>query len=131
MEVGLVIILPIIVFALLKTILDHRANARREQMRLLEEALKNPALDRGTIETLTYQLTGQRPPRHPSPSRFLATVLALGWIALFTGLGIWAIGGLVGDDDVTAGGVLTGIIGFGLVTYPFALRELEARRQPQ
>ena len=129
MEVALFIFLPILAFVLLKTVLDQRANARRENVRLLEEALKNPALDRGTIETLTYQLTGQRPMRHPGPSRFFATVLAVGWVTLFTGLGIFAIGGMVGDDDVAAGGVLTGIIGFGLVTYPFALRELEARRQ--
>ena len=126
-----VIIALILGFVLIKLFFDHRAKARQEQVRLLEEALKNPALDRGTIEALTWQLTGHRSPRHPGPSRFLATVLALGWVTLFTGLGIWAIGGMVGDDDVAAGGVLTGIIGFGLVTYPFALRELEARRQPQ
>jgi 3-dehydroquinate dehydratase len=30
---------------------------------------------------------------------------------------------------VIAGGVITAIIGFGFVTYPFALRELEARKQ--
>ena len=32
------------------------------------------------------------------------------------------------EHDAVAGGVVAAIIGFGLVTYPFALRELEARR---
>jgi hypothetical protein len=118
-------------FILLKMFIDQRANARREHVRLLEEALKNPALDRGTVESLTYQLTGHRPLRHPGPSRFLSTVLAFGWIALFTGLGLWIIGATTRDDDIAGGGIITGLVGFGLVTYPFALRELEARRQPQ
>lgn len=128
MELVLILI-PIFVFVLLKMVLDQRANARSENVRLLEEALKNPALDRATIESLSFQLTGARPPRSSGPTRAMAMLLAIGWIALFTGLGIAAIGGIVGEDEAIGGGVLTSIIGFGFVTYPFALRELEARRQ--
>jgi len=123
------ILVPIFVFVLLKMILDQRSNARADNVRLLEEALKNPALDRATIESLTYQLTGARPVRGGGPSRLMAFLLAIGWIALFTGIGIAAIGGITSCEEATAGGVVTGIIGFGFVTYPFALRELEARRQ--
>jgi len=123
------ILIPIFLFVLLKIILDQRANARADNVRLLEEALKNPALDRATIESLTFQLTGARPVRGGGPSRFMAFLLAIGWIALFTGIGVAAIGGITSSEDATAGGVVTLIIGFGLVTYPFALRELEARRQ--
>lgn len=129
MELTLILI-PIFVFVLVKMFLEQRGAARRDNVRLLEEALKNPALDRATIESLAYQLTGARPPRGPAgPSRFLAFLLALGWIALFTGLGIWVIGEIVGEENANAAGVLVSVIGFGLVTYPFALRELEARRQ--
>lgn len=129
MELSL-ILTPIFSFVLLKMMLDHRSNARADNVRLLEEALKNPALDRATIESLTFQLTGARPPhRTPGPSRWLAFLLAIGWIALFTGIGIAAIGGITNCDEAIAGGAVTGIIGFGFVTYPFALRELEARRQ--
>ena len=126
-----IILTPIFIFIVVKMMLEHRATARADNVRLLEEALSNPALDRATIEALTYQLTGHRPPRAGGPSRLMATLLAIGWIALFTGLGVWAIGEIINEKDAVAGGVLTAVIGFGLVTYPFALRELEARRQTQ
>lgn len=123
------ILIPIFVFVLLKMVLDHRATARKDNVRLLEEALKNPALDRATIESLAFQLTGARSPRTSGPSRFLAFVLAIGWIALFSGVGIWVIGEIIGRSEPSAAGVLVALIGFGLVTYPFALRELEARQK--
>ncbi|MEO6597525.1 MAG: hypothetical protein ABIP94_22505 [Planctomycetota bacterium] len=125
------ILVPIFVFVLLKMILDQRANARSDNVHLLEEALKNPALDRATIESLTYQLTGSRPPRAGGPSRLMATVLAIGWIALFTGIALWVLGEMTREMNVTAGGVITAVVGFALVTYPFALRELDARRVGQ
>jgi 3-dehydroquinate dehydratase len=40
-------------------------------------------------------------------------------------------GEMTHEKDALAGGVITSIVGFGLVTYPFALRELEARRAQQ
>src|SRR5262245_16129233 len=124
-----VILVPICSFLMLKVMLEHRATARGQNVRLLEEALKNPALDRATIESLTYQLTGSRPPRSSHPSRFMAFVLAVGWLALFTGIGIMVIGSMMpGNDETCAAGALVAIIGFGFVTYPFAVRELEARR---
>lgn len=123
------ILTPIFSFVLLKMMLEHRSKAREDNVRLLEEALKNPALDRATIESLAYQLTGARSPRTAGPSRVMALLLAVGWVALFSGLGIWLIGEIIGQPGATAGGLLTSIVGFGLVTYPFALRELEARQK--
>ncbi|MBP8299734.1 MAG: hypothetical protein KA020_05165 [Planctomycetes bacterium] len=128
MELSL-ILTPIFSFVLLKMMLEHRSKAREDNVRLLEEALKNPALDRATIESLAYQLTGARSPRTAGPSRMMALLLAVGWVALFSGLGIWLIGEIIGQQGATAGGLLTSIVGFGLVTYPFALRELEARQK--
>ena len=128
MELVLILI-PIFAFSLAKILLDHRARNRSDNVRLLEEALRNPNLDRATIESLTYQLTGARPPRVPGPSRGMAVLLALGWVALFAGVGVMAIGGILGEEDALGGGVLTAIVGFGLVTYPFALRELEGRHR--
>jgi hypothetical protein len=125
------ILIPIFGFVLLKMAFEHRAQARADNVRLLEEALKSPHLDRPTIESLTYQLTGHRARPGTGPNRLMAMVLALGWLALFTGIGLWIAGDLCNDRDLFAGGVITAVIGFGLVTYPFALRELEARRQPQ
>ncbi len=125
------ILIPIFVFVLAKIVLDQRANARADNVRLLEEALKSPTIDRPTLETLTYQLTGHRPPRQPGTSRTMAFLLAIGWLGLFTGLGLWVAGEMTGCEDVAMSGMITAIVGFGLVTYPFALRELEARRQAQ
>jgi len=125
------ILIPIFVFILAKIVLDQRANARADNVRLLEEALKSPTIDRPTLETLTFQLTGHRPPRQPGTSRTLAFVLAIGWLGLFTGLGLWISGEMTSTQDLAIAGMITSIVGFGLVTYPFALRELEARRQAQ
>ena len=125
------VLITIFVFALIKGWMDARVQARTERVKLLEEALKNPAIDRATIENLTYQLTGARSAKKQGTSALMAIVLALGWIALFTGIGVWVFAEIVKEKDALAGGVVTAIVGFGLVTYPFALRELEVRRAQQ
>lgn len=126
------ILVPIFVFVLLKIVLDQRAAARSDHLRLLEEALKNPAVDRATLENLTWQLTGNRPVREPQgPGKFLAFLLAIGWLALFLGIGLWVTGEMTRLTELRVAGIITGILGFGFVTYPFALRELEARKAPQ
>lgn len=128
MEFALVLV-PIFVFLIVKMVLEQRAKSRADNVRLLEQALKNPAVDRAMLESLTFQL-GARPAR-AAGSGLMALILAAGWIALFTGIGVYAIGEIVSENRAITGGVLTAVIGFGLVTYPFALRELEARRQVQ
>lgn len=123
------VLIVIFVFALVKHWMDSGIQARAERVKLLEEALKNPSIDRATIESLTYQLTGQRSPKaNQGMPRLMAGVLAIGWLGLFTGIGVWVFGEMVHDNDSVAGGIITTIAAFGLVTYPFALRELEARR---
>lgn len=128
-----VIVAAIAVVWTVLSLIESRRKHQSENARLLEEALKNPALDRATLETLTYQLTGKRPLRgpHENKSGFLAFVLALGWIGLFTGIGLLIGGELENDRDLATAGWIVGLVGFGFVTYPFALRELEARRAPQ
>ncbi|MGE3171582.1 MAG: hypothetical protein AB7O97_03085 [Planctomycetota bacterium] len=116
-------------FALIKGMLDHRAKERTERMKLLEQALANPAVDRATLQSLAHQLTGVKPKSNePGRGRGMAWLLALGWLTLFSGLGVWVLGEMIASSDVSASGVLTSLVGFGLVTYPFALRELESRR---
>ena len=123
------ILVTIFIFATVKGWMDARVEASNQRVKLLEEALKNPAVDRQTIESLTYQLTGARKPRQGAGmARLMAGVLAIGWIGLFTGIGIWVYGEMTHCSDAFAGGIITTIASFGLVTYPFALRELEARR---
>ncbi len=130
MEVAYILI-PIFAFLIVRAVLEHRATARAENLRLLEEALRNPALDRATIESLTHQLTGRRPLRNPGTGPAMTVVLSIGWIALFVGIGLLVISGIYHQQDFAVAGIITAISGFGLVTWPFALRELESRRQAQ
>jgi len=120
----------ILAFVLVRSGMDHRARVRAERTRLLEQALANPNLDRATLTALAQQLTGAKPPQQRA-RRGLAWLLALGWLTLFSGIGVLGLGWLLETKDAVAAGVLVAVIGFGVVTYPFALRELEARRQPQ
>ena len=123
----LFILVPIFAFVVLRGVLDQRAKERLERLRVLEEALRNPAIDRGTVTSLAQQLTGARPPGQRA-GRWMAALLALGWLTLFSGLGVWVFGMTSGSADADSAGLLVSLIGFGVVTYPFALRELEARR---
>ena len=50
------VLLTIFVFAIVKAWMDGRVEAANQRVRLLEEALKNPAVDRAMIETLTYHI---------------------------------------------------------------------------
>lgn len=127
------ILFVVFTFVLVKMVLEQRATARRDNLRVLEEALKNPAIDRATLENLTYQLTGRRSSRSHEGDSWLARlqpwILALGWGCLFCGVAIWVVGEMIHRDEAIVIGVVTGVLGFGFITYPFALRELEARRQ--
>lgn len=122
------ILIPIFAFVLIKMALDQRATARSQNVKLLEEALKSPQVDRPTLEALTYQLTGKRNARPPGTHGFMAFLLAIGWIALFTGIALVVVSSLVHAEELLIAGTIVGIVGFAFVTYPFALRELEARR---
>ena len=114
-----------LVYAGLKAWMDSKDKARSDNLRLLEQSLHNPSIDRAMIETLVNQMNGGV---SNGTSRMMRFLLGVGWLALFIGIGI-TVSGVISDvGDVISGGVITSIIGFGLVTYPFALRELEARR---
>jgi hypothetical protein len=124
-----IILVPIFVFVLIKIALDQRSQARTQNVKLLEEALKSPQVDRPTLEALTFQLTGKRAARREGTNGFMAFLLAIGWIALFTGIALVVVSSLIHSEDLLVAGSIVGIVGFAFVTYPFALRELEARRQ--
>lgn len=128
-----VIIVAGMAFALIGGAMDQRKKATAERTRLLEEAIRNNS-SREVVEALTWHVTGNKP-EVPKPAAKngagMAILLAIGWLTLFAGIGVSVLGGMVSCEDTIGAGVLVSIIGFGLVTYPFALRELEARRAPQ
>lgn len=116
------------IYNLIKTWIDAGVRERHEKLRVLEEALKNPALDRTVVDSLVVNLN-QREDGWLGPNgRLMGIWLGIGWLTLFAGVGCLVAGGLMDDEDVMAGGVVAAVIGFGLVTYPFAVRELETRR---
>lgn len=127
MEVIITLLVIVFVYNLIKAQIDDRARERQQRLDALEKALANPSIDRAMVQQLANQLTGTKSAQERVSSG-LAWMLGLGWLTLFSGAGIWALGLVSDDEDPTAAGILVMLIGFGLVTYPFALREMEARR---
>ena len=81
------ILIPIFLFVLIRSAMEQRAQARSERTKLLEEALRNPAIDRPTLTSLAHQLTGVKPPATngagaSSGGGLQALLLALGWLTL-------------------------------------------------
>lgn len=112
-------------FVLLRGWLDQRAKERIERIRVLEAAIRNPAVDRATVHQIAEQLHGQKP---ISAARSMALVLAVGWITLFVGCGMVLMEINDALPGMRAQAILVAVVGFAMVTYPFALRELELRR---
>src|SRR5688572_3427483 len=133
MELAYILAL-IFAFTLVKRVLEDRAKAQSDRAQVLEQALKQPHLDRETIDGLAYQLTGKsaRGRREDVIGRRVrALVLAVGWFTMFGGAAAWIAGEATRDRDAVQVGIILLVCGFAVTTYPFALRELEARRGVQ
>ena len=82
------------------------------------------------VAFLAATFSGKRPAppaveRRPRGTWFLA----LGWVGIFVGLGVAGLGSFNNKEQLVGTGLLVSLISFGITTYPFALRELEARRR--
>ncbi|MFN9703730.1 MAG: hypothetical protein ACK595_02780 [Planctomycetota bacterium] len=111
---------------------------RADTIRLLEEALRNPQVDRQTVDQLARHLTGKAAddaagkPAANQGIGFLGNLfLVLGWFGLFTAGGL-GIGGNYVDDprwenELIMAAWIVALVSFGCLTYPFALREARAR----
>ena len=129
MELLLTIVVAATCYALVKRSMEQKDKARADNVRLLEEALRNPQLDRQTVEALAERLTDRR----AGVGVLSALFLFVGWIGLFVAAGLLIgasnVTGEVLGSDLRLGGWITGLCAFGCLSYPFALRELEARRR--
>jgi hypothetical protein len=112
-------------FVLLRGWLDQRSKERIERIRVLEAAIRNPAVDRATVNQIAEQLNGQKP---ISAAKGMALVLAVGWITLFVGCGMLLMEIYDELPGMRPEAIFVVVVGFAVVTYPFALRELELRR---
>lgn len=107
---------------------QNRARERREKLRIIEEAIRSGNLDAATQQEFVAELTGRRPEVRPSESpaasprsAWARLAFGIGWLCLFVGLALLAID----DRDALYAGIVVAVIGFGLVTLPLALRELD------
>lgn len=89
---------------------------RQERLRVLDETLKSGDLDPDTKRQIVQSLQGGFPIR--------TILFSIGWIAIFLGVGLIA----ADDRDAFYAGIVIAPIGFGIVTLPLALREIEARK---
>ena len=131
MEVGTILI-AIFAFVIIKGHSEQRAKERARKLQLLEDAIKSGNIDRDLIQELAATFSGKRPaPATPAVERRPRGTwfLALGWIGIFVGLGVAGLGSFNSREQLVGTGLLVSLISFGITTYPFALRELEARRR--
>jgi hypothetical protein len=93
----------------------HKARERSRRLDLIEAALRNPSL---TPEAQRELVQSLRRPGTRAP-------FVLGWFGLFGGIS-WLCCKPRGDEFTTA--IVITVLAAALVTLPFALRELEARK---
>ena len=96
--------------------------SRARKLKVLEDALQSPNVDADTKRVLVSELTKGPLARLFAGGKLL---VVLGWIGVFIGVSIWASGGGPSAEEV---GIPFSLISFGILTIPFALRELDHKR---
>jgi hypothetical protein len=136
MEGIALILLVIFGYSIAQSAMRSADKRRADTVRLLEEALRNPQVDRQTVDQLARQLTGNRvgsdggqPVVNPGLGFVGHLFLAIGWFGLFVAVGL-LIGSNYGvgvEQDMLLAGWIVALVSFGCLTYPFAVREARAR----
>ena len=136
MEGIALVLLVIFGSSIVQTAMRTAEKRRADTVRLLEEALRNPQVDRKVIDDLARQLTGNRvgsdggqPVVNPGLGFVGHMFLAIGWFGLFVAVGL-LIGSNYGvgvEQDMLLAGWIVALVSFGCLTYPFAVREARAR----
>lgn len=126
-------------FILVKHAMDNASQEKQRKMDLLEEAVRSGALDQESKEQLMQGLAGQprraraerpaKPAKNPYAvglfTRFMAFV---GWMAMALGVAFAIIVNIsYGNDYLDVPAAILCSVGFALTTYPFVIRELQAR----
>ena len=131
MEVTALVV--IFVFVSVMVASQNRAKERREKLRIIEDAIRSGNLDAATKQELVAELTGRRPEAAGRPvprpvegrrSGWARLSFAVGWLTLFLGIGFLC----VDEREMFFAGSLLAVIGFGFVSLPLALRELDRER---
>lgn len=129
-EEEMITMVIVFMFILAIIVLVQRSKTRQARFRLVERALQDGNLDDTARKQLLESISapGWAGILHQQIA-FLArhVVFVVGWLGIFTGLGLTAWGGIEGEEDVLGVGVVVALISFGVVTVPMALRELQGR----
>ena len=136
MEGIALVLLVIFGYSIAQSAMRSADKRRADTVRLLEEALRNPQVDRQTVDQLARQLTGNRvgsdggqPVVNPGLGFVGHMFLAIGWFGLFVAVGL-LIGSNYGvgvEQELLLAGWIVALVSFGCLTYPFAVREARAR----
>lgn len=121
-EMFMIVIAMVLGAALIGSAISAIAKHRGQSLSLLEEALRSQTLDAQTKQLITRALV-----RQPLLTRLWGggkLLLAVGWVAMFMGIGFL----ISGERDMVEAAFPLGFIGFAMVSLPFALRELEGRK---
>lgn len=134
------IFLVIFGFIIVKHAMDTKAKHDRERLRLIEEALRAGNLDDRSRAELMGTLTGRKPePRYQAPNMkrnpddagfFLKLIAFVGWIGFCVGISFFIL--CMNNyrfEFLAVPATILSCAGFGLVTYPFVIRELNATRR--
>lgn len=117
--------------------IDRKGKERREQLRVIEEELKNPSLTAPQRDALHDQLLGdearkekarQQQIREGSSnvgSQAARVAFAFGWLGLFTAGGLAIAGEMNRDDEFWTAGFIVGCCSLALITLPIAIREFD------
>lgn len=107
--------------------LDAESEHARDRMRLLEKAIDSGQLDRQQLDELTGVLSGRKPRPKRREGALERFAVGAGWIGIFIGIGAFLVGAVAYDADARISGIVIAVISFGIVTFPFAIREYDAR----
>ncbi len=126
----------IFMFIVLMTLMKNRSQQHRDKMDIIQKALDSGAIDENAKREMLEALSGQnwvkqhqrnveRAARVSEKRSFGRFMFGIGWMGLFLGVVLFLAGLAVGEEELLVGGAVVGGIAFGIVTLPFAFRELD------
>ena len=136
-EAGVVAVLGVFAMVVAIVWIGTRYKYRSERLRTIQMVMQAGQLDENTRQALREILAPNALQRTRdglirSSGRLVAKLLfVVGWLTMVIGgvlfLGMLAMNGQ--SQDIEGAGIATAV-GFGVVSLPIAMRELEARRAP-
>ncbi len=128
-------------FILIKVWMDNRSKQAQERLRVIDDALKRGDLDEASRDEMVQALTGRRVKSRPVPQPqvpanpanpgavgvLMKLVTFIGWMAFCVGMAfVIIVSSTHGYSDLELPATILSCAGFGMLTFPFVIRELQA-----